>query len=115
MSSDVPQFAAPGELILETHTRDRAVVVALHGELDIATAPLLREALDAIEDGRPEELTIDLRGLTFIDSAGLHLIATEHSRLARAGRTWLALRPGPGPVQRLFELTQLDEVLPFVD
>ncbi|HWF49997.1 MAG TPA: STAS domain-containing protein [Solirubrobacteraceae bacterium] len=58
-----------------------------------------------------EAYTIDLRGLCFIDSAGLHTIACAH-REAR-GR-WIVLT-GPGQVRRMFELCRLNELLTSTD
>jgi len=50
------------------------------GEIDSSSAPLLRKHLDAILDGDVRELTIDLHGVTFLDSAGLCVLASAHRR-----------------------------------
>jgi anti-sigma B factor antagonist len=50
------------------------------GEVDSSTAPLLRKHIDAILDGDVVELTIDLDGVTFLDSAGLCVLASAHRR-----------------------------------
>ena len=49
-----------------------------HGELDLATAPTLEAALDGVEIA--ERLVLDLCGLSFIDSTGLHLLVALHRR-----------------------------------
>jgi anti-sigma B factor antagonist len=50
------------------------------GEIDSSSAPLLREQLDALFDGELSELTIDLSSVTFLDSAGLCVLAAAHRR-----------------------------------
>lgn len=51
--------------------RDGEVVIELAGELDLATAPIVREALQAIPLARGCSLVFDLTGVSFADSAGI--------------------------------------------
>ena len=95
---------AEEHLHIDVERRGRAAVVRLTGELDIATRPVLEETLHAI-DG---EVVIDLRGLTFLDSDGLQM-------LLRHRRRPLAVIPGAPRVQRLFEMTETERMLRFVD
>jgi anti-sigma B factor antagonist len=85
--------------------------VKVSGEIDIAAAPALATALStAAHDA--EQVIVDLSDVTFIDSTGLHVILTAHDELRRSsGR--LVLIPGPGPVQRLFEITGVANRLEF--
>jgi anti-sigma B factor antagonist len=58
-----------------------AVVVAAAGEIDSTSAPVLRHHLDSLLDGGEiRELTVDLGQVTFLDSAGLCVLATAHRR-----------------------------------
>ena len=57
-----------------------AARVTVSGEVDSSSAPLLREQLDALLEGELTELTIDLSGVTFLDSAGLCVLAAAHRR-----------------------------------
>ena len=50
------------------------------GEIDSSSAPLLREQLDTLLEGTLTEVTIDLSGVTFLDSAGLCVLAAAHRR-----------------------------------
>ncbi len=50
------------------------------GEIDSSTAPLLRRHIDAALEGDAAELTVDLDGVTFLDSAGLCVLASAHRR-----------------------------------
>ncbi|HEX5028101.1 MAG TPA: STAS domain-containing protein [Gaiellaceae bacterium] len=74
------------------------------GELDLATAPLLRDALD--EMSAEPEILLDLTGVTFIDSSGLHSILT--SAKSRNGAGPLAIRASRR-VAAVFELLALED------
>ena len=82
-------------------------VVWVSGELDIATAPLLR---DCLADCNGQRVTVDFSGVTFMDSGGLAVLARRHSEV---GAGALVLR-GVQPAQmKIFEVTRLDKVLNF--
>jgi anti-sigma B factor antagonist len=91
-----------------------AHTIVLAGEADLLGAPKIDAALKAAAGSESELVVIDLRKLTFIDSSGLHALATGHE-LCRARGQELRIVPGPANVQRLFELTGMNEVLPFCD
>ncbi|MCW2636267.1 MAG: anti-sigma-factor antagonist [Blastococcus sp.] len=59
-----------------------AVRVTAAGEIDSSSAPLLRGQLDAVLEGGVEELVVDLSRVTFLDSAGLCVLAAAHRRAA---------------------------------
>jgi anti-sigma B factor antagonist len=100
-TSGVP---APGSIAIEPAMDALGVVVALQGELDLATSRELDLRLREIESTNPGRLLIDLSGLEFMDSTGLAvMIRAQQSAQANGHR--LAFRPGPPQVQRLFELT----------
>jgi anti-sigma B factor antagonist len=66
-----------------------SATVRAAGEIDSTTAPLLNQRLDALLDTDVRELTVDLGRVTFLDSAGLCVLATTHRR---AGRQDVRLR-----------------------
>ena len=76
-----PIHRPPGDL-LTIELSDPAPVarVTVAGEIDSSSAPLLREQLDALFLGPLRELTIDLAAVTFLDSAGLCVLAAAHRR-----------------------------------
>lgn len=82
------------------------------GELDISTAHQLRERFDELLDARVKSMTLDLRGLSFIDSVGLQSIVELDDR-ARAGALALTIIQGPRAVRRMFEVTGLLDRLSF--
>lgn len=87
--------------------RDR-VVVALGGELDLATAPRAEQWVRALYERGFTSVALDLRDLTFVDSSGLKLLLDLHD-LAAAEDFRFALVDGEGPIRRLLELTALSD------
>jgi anti-sigma B factor antagonist len=55
------------------------------GEIDSTSAPVLRQHVESLLDGDVRELTIDLGEVTFLDSAGLCVLAAAHRRAVRQG------------------------------
>lgn len=91
-----------------------AARVVVSGEVDLATADRLREALrDALDSAKP--VVVDLGGCTFIDSVGLGVLLDAARRSERGGNRRLGLVSLTAPVKRLIELTQIDSVIPVFD
>jgi anti-sigma B factor antagonist len=84
------------------------------GSLDMATAPVLEQRLEELRDAGFRRLIVDLGGLSFMDSTGLHLALKWHAA-ARQDGFEIGFAPGPRAVQRVFELTGLTERVPFID
>ena len=78
-------------------------LVAVAGELDVASAPALGETLSRLDPGC-EVVTLDLRALTFMDVAGLHAVLGAR-RLARRTARRLHILGPVGDVARVLELT----------
>ena len=94
-----------------TPERDH-VVVAPRGELDMATVGALEQELKSVRETGHPAIVLDLRGLSFMDSSGLHLVMRWAADASRDGFKF-ELEPGPAPVQRIFELAALNETLPW--
>jgi anti-anti-sigma factor len=90
--------------------RPDAVVLAVSGELDVATAPMLRAHVRFALGGGPARLVLDLAGLGFCDAAGLSVLAMAQNAATRDGAS-LALAGVPRPVRRLLEMTGMDRTL----
>jgi anti-sigma B factor antagonist len=98
---------------VQLQPRADATLIVVSGELDIASAPELEQALDQI---RPESTTlviVDLRELEFMDSTGLSIIVRAHQRLSEHNCE-LTLIKGPLQVQRLLDLTGVADRLRLV-
>lgn len=72
-------------------------LLAVAGDLDIATVPALRERLAAITDGRPGQLVLDLRGVSFMDSTALAAVIHAKKALGEDGRMSLVVAPDSYP------------------
>jgi anti-sigma B factor antagonist len=103
-------------LTLTTSHEQEAVHVALSGELDLSSALLFDEELRRIEDDgdSSDTLVLDLRPLKFMDSTGLRLILSAHSRARRDGRK-LRIIPGGDAIRRIFRLTGVWKRLDIVE
>lgn len=101
-------------LTIDLTSTAKAQTIVLTGEADLLGAPKIEAALKDASAGKPGLIVIDLRSLTFIDSSGLQALLTGHE-LCRARGHELRIIPGPENVQRLFELTGMDEALPCTD
>lgn len=89
-------------------------VIALRGELDVATVPALDEPLhEAIAEGK-RGVAIDLGELTFLDSTGLMVLLNGLRRLTREGGRLVIACHNP-TVLRLFEITGTDRTFTIVD
>ena len=87
-----------------------AVCVSASGEVDSTSAPVLRQHLDTLLDGDVAELTIDLCRVTFLDSAGLCVLAAAHRRAVRQNVTMRVLASSRAVIRPL-QITGLWELL----
>lgn len=102
----------PEPLDVRIRREGARTLVALRGELDLASAPALLATAEADVVGA-RQLVVDLREVDFIDLSGLRAVATLHATASAAGATFVLIR-GPRSVHRVFEMTFLDERLTFV-
>lgn len=101
-------------LRFETVVRHGLAVVTLAGELDLDGAALVEPELERLLlDPEVAEVVVDLRGLQFMDSSGLRLVAVADAR-AKAGGHGFGLVAGTEPVQKVFEITGMAQRLTFV-
>ena len=91
-----------------------AVLIAVFGELDIATAPELRERLTARVKSGTRRVAIDLSGVTFMDSVAMAAIIHARTQLLGSGR--MAIVVDPDSYTRLvFEIAGLPQCLDVVE
>ncbi len=90
---------------------ERVALVAVAGELDLATAPRLEAELSGAQ-AAGLEVTLDLAGLEFFDSTGLTLLLRASERARQHGGGLELVAPSPC-VQDVVALTQTADVLPF--
>jgi anti-sigma B factor antagonist len=113
--SGVPRATEPGAVrpqpfeVEVRPARERAIVVP-HGELDLTTRDAVAETVDGLAEAEFEEIVLDLRSVTFMDSSGLCLVIEQTRRPDARVR----VIDGAAPVARLFDLTGVRSVLPFL-
>jgi anti-anti-sigma factor len=89
----------------------RNVSVAVTGEVDGGTAPFLRDRLvDVLEDQGNRSVSVDLGGMTFIDSSGLAVLLDLHRRAAERGAD-LVLRNARATTMHVFDIVGMAQLL----
>jgi anti-anti-sigma factor len=88
------------------------MIVAPRGELDMATVGAVDQALRALRSSDHRKIVLDLSGLSFMDSSGLHLVTRWVEESGR-DEFRFELEPGPPVVHRVFELAAMTDALPF--
>jgi anti-sigma B factor antagonist len=101
------------DFLVDTQTSGRMVIVALSGELDLLSSPVLGRALECLP-ADADTIVVDLRGLEFMDSTGLHLLIRAQQDAQEAGRRFALVRGGD-QVQRLLNLTGVADAVTIVD
>ena len=89
------------------------VAVVVVGEIDLATVDAVQAEIDAAR-AETRHVLLDLREVTFIDSAGVRLVLEGSRALAADGGELVVVRGGP-EVRRVFDLVGLDGRVPMVD
>ena len=92
-------------------------VITLSGDVDLASAPALRQQLADASEVAPSFLIIDLSGLDFIDSTGLGVLVGTLRRVRATGGD-VRLAGASTSTARVFSVTGLDRVFglyPTVD
>jgi anti-anti-sigma factor len=106
-------MADAGNLLIDVSSEGERVVLRLDGELDLASVPTLEQAVEGAPLDSATEVVLDLRGLEFIDSTGLRALLLQEERSAERGQAFALVR-GPEQVQRLMNMTRVDEHLKIV-
>lgn len=106
MAADYP---IPESFSVRTEKHGDAAVVVPTGELDLATAPALEEALQNAFHAGSERVVLDLRELEFIDSSGLRTLLTAR-RQADAAHAQFSLVAGHRGLERTLEIAGVHKV-----
>ena len=96
-------------LIVEVRTAPIPTLVTVAGEIDILTAPELRDQVHTVPDG---DIILDLSGVRLLAAAGLRVLLELRDHRARAGMQVVLAAPSPS-VQRVLVVTELDHALPM--
>jgi anti-anti-sigma factor len=90
------------------------VVLALHGELDVAAAPQLEKLLEEIRAEKHRHVMVELSDLSFVDSAGVSVLIKAKKEADEDGSQFLLRRP-TAQVHRVFALVGMVDWLVFDD
>ena len=106
ISVDVPGLLEE-RLRIDVRNEPGEVLVAVHGELDLATTPLLETALsEVLAAGIRPRVVLNLAGLGFMDASGIGCIERAGRRVAASGGALVVLEPSR-PARRILELCDL--------
>jgi anti-sigma B factor antagonist len=91
-----------------------STVVAVGGEIDVYSAPKLRERLITLVDSGSYNLIVDMEAVEFLDSTGLGVLVGGLKRV-RAHDGWIDLVCTQGRILRIFRITGLSKVFSIYD
>lgn len=100
------------ELGINTETRGDACTVTLDGEVDVYTAPRLKEELVSAIEGGCANVIVDLEKVGFIDSSGLGVLVSALRR-ARERDGVVRIVCTRDNILKIFRITGLDKVFPI--
>ncbi|MDI5977919.1 STAS domain-containing protein [Amycolatopsis magusensis] len=96
-------------LTVATKTSSDGVVLVVAGDLDFASAPLMREALEGVHVTAGQSLVLDLGGMTFCDSGGLTALVAARHQAVEAGAE-IVLAAVPDHTRRILKLVGLESL-----
>jgi len=102
------------DLTLATRELDGATVVAVGGEIDVYTAPKLRDKITELVAGGCYELVVDLEAVEFLDSTGLGVLVGGLKKV-RAHDGMLRLVCTQDRLLKIFRITGLAKVFDIHD
>jgi anti-sigma B factor antagonist len=97
-------------LRVEVGGRPRRPRLHVHGEIDLASAPVLREELQHVIDAGALDVVLDLQDVSFVDSSGLGVLVGAHKRLREANYGSITIERAQDSVRKVFEITGLGTV-----
>jgi anti-anti-sigma factor len=105
-------MGVPDQLRIDVRHDGGRAILALAGELDMASAGILQRAIDETLVGEPS-LVLDLEQLQFIDSTGLRVILKALECCRSRGQEF-AITRGSQQVQRLLSITGVAAHVPTI-
>lgn len=102
------------DLGLDVTERNGIAVLAVRGEVDVYTAPRLREKLVELVSEGKQKIVVDLEGVDFLDSTGLGVLVGGLKR-ARSHEGDLSLVCTQHRILKVFEITGLTKVFDIHD
>jgi anti-sigma B factor antagonist len=101
------------QLNITKSTHGDWVILAAEGEIDIATAPELDQAVETVISEGATAIAVDLSPAGFMDSTGLRSLILAQRKVQAVGGS-MAVVSGSGPIRRLLEVAGVVEALSVV-
>jgi anti-sigma B factor antagonist len=101
-----------GRLSINAKQQGERHTLFLKGEIDVASAPILKETIGELCAGGAKEIVLDLSGIEFVDSSGLGAILHGKALCEEHGCAY-SLTPAQRPVERMLDITGVKGRLRF--
>lgn len=99
---------------IEKQPNDKDIFVSVTGEIDAYTAPMLREELLPLTEGKNKVITVNLKDVSYMDSTGLGVFVGLFKQLNNNGGE-LKLVELSDRLKRLFKITGLSNVMKITE
>jgi len=100
------------QIAVQVTTAGGHPIVRASGEIDLASAPVLRAAMDTVIGDGVRQIIVDLQDVTFIDSTGLNLLIAVLKQLGPGSISVVTARP---QVCRVLAISGIDTLIPIFD
>jgi anti-sigma B factor antagonist len=100
------------DLELETSQREGVAVLTLRGEIDVYTAPRMRQAIVDLVDGGSLNIVVDMGQVDFLDSTGLGVLV-EGLKRVRTRNGNLSIVVTQDKILKIFDITGLNKAFPI--
>lgn len=101
---------------VDSDRRAAGSVLAVHGDFDIATAPVFATAVDEELSGNPRRVIVDLTPTTFADSTACRALMQAAEATTATGATLHVVCPaGNRPVRRILDLIGMHALVPMTE
>lgn len=100
------------DLAIRSGTAADRTILTVEGELDLYTAPMLRDRVLATFGEHPGRVIVDLTGVPFMDSSGLGVIVSCLKHVRESGGDLALITPPASAPTKLLALTGMDRAIP---
>lgn len=101
------------QITLEVIEVDGQPVVVAAGEIDIATSPALRDAIDGVIVAGHHRVVVDIDGVGFMDSAGLNVFVNALKQMGPTGS--LCVVTTQPHIRKIFTISGIEQVIAVFD
>ena len=108
-AGEIPIVVSP--FAIEVSGEPASPVVAVRGEIDVATSPQLRNDLNTLVARGARHITLDFSGVSFVDSSGLGVLVGTYKRLREDQDGSVRIVGAQPSVRKVFEITGLEAAL----